>query len=91
MESYFAEKGLCIIGYYHANERLGDADFGSVARKIADRIFANCPNSCALLVGIQAPTGTLLPFEKNHSLFDTVEPNLLNPKRAAIPHGWPEH
>mmetsp|Transcript_45523 Transcript_45523/g.75902 ORF Transcript_45523/g.75902 Transcript_45523/m.75902 type:complete len:203 (-) Transcript_45523:283-891(-) len=50
VESYFAEKGLCIIGYYHANERLGDADFGSVARKIADRIFANCPNSCALLV-----------------------------------------
>eukprot|EP00240_Pyramimonas_obovata_P014059 CAMPEP_0118934416 /NCGR_PEP_ID=MMETSP1169-20130426/13813_1 /TAXON_ID=36882 /ORGANISM="Pyramimonas obovata, Strain CCMP722" /LENGTH=196 /DNA_ID=CAMNT_0006877319 /DNA_START=169 /DNA_END=756 /DNA_ORIENTATION=+ len=50
VEASFADKGLFIIGYYHANERLGDNDLGSIARKISDRIYANCSNSFALLV-----------------------------------------
>ena len=52
VETFFAEKGLYIIGYYHANERLGDNELGSVARKISDRIYANCSNSFSLLVPI---------------------------------------
>lgn len=47
---YAQNQGLSLVGYYHANERIDDLDLGPAARKIADKIYANTPQSCALLV-----------------------------------------
>lgn len=44
------DQGLCIVGYYQANERNNDNEFGAVARKIAERIHSNCEGACALLI-----------------------------------------
>lgn len=50
IESYAKQKGLQLIGYYHANERFDDTELSSSARKIADKLYANNPLSCAVLV-----------------------------------------
>jgi hypothetical protein len=40
------------LGYYHANERPEDGELGFAARRIADKVHANCPSACALLVRV---------------------------------------
>ena len=54
-EAYAHSKGLQLVGYYHANERLSDLDLGPAGRKIADRIQVHTPQACALLVGLEHP------------------------------------
>ena len=49
-DAYAQSQGMVLVGYYHANERIDDLELGPAARKIADRIHANSPQSCALLV-----------------------------------------
>ncbi len=50
MEAYATANGLVILGYYHANERPEDGELGAVARRVADKVHANCAAACALLV-----------------------------------------
>ncbi|KAK9806329.1 hypothetical protein WJX72_010436 [[Myrmecia] bisecta] len=50
VEAYAQLQGLQVLGYYHANERLNDAELGPVARRIADRIQQRTPPACAVLV-----------------------------------------
>lgn len=56
VEAYAAEKGLTIVGYYHANERLDDNELSAVAKKIADKIQSYLPPACVLLVSRVAPS-----------------------------------
>ena len=54
IQSFAKQKGLQLIGYYHANERFDDTELGPSARKIADKLYANNSLSCAVLVGLLA-------------------------------------
>ncbi|KAH9317362.1 hypothetical protein KI387_019131, partial [Taxus chinensis] len=51
-EEYFTSKGdgLCIVGYYHANERYEDHDLNSLAKKIGDHISRYFPQAAVLLL-----------------------------------------
>ena len=48
-----------IVGYYHANERNDDLDFGGAKVKIADGIARNFPSACCLLVDNERLTEVL--------------------------------
>mmetsp|Transcript_41100 Transcript_41100/g.131491 ORF Transcript_41100/g.131491 Transcript_41100/m.131491 type:complete len:211 (+) Transcript_41100:1177-1809(+) len=50
IDSYFAKKGLCIVGYYHGNERADDKDLGLTAKRIGDKIVGTFPDACVLLL-----------------------------------------
>lgn len=50
MSSYVQQKGLQLVGYYHANERFDDTELGSSARKVADKLHSHNSASCAVLV-----------------------------------------
>jgi hypothetical protein len=54
VEAYATANGLVILGYYHANERPEDGELGAVARRVADKVHANCAAACALLVRLRA-------------------------------------
>ncbi|GLJ55650.1 hypothetical protein SUGI_1195210 [Cryptomeria japonica] len=51
-EEYFTSKGdgLCIVGYYHANERYEDLELSSLAKKIGDHISRYFPQAAILLL-----------------------------------------
>jgi hypothetical protein len=51
VEDHFAERGLAVVGYYHANTRRDDADLPTVAKHIRDHIFRYFPRAAVLLVG----------------------------------------
>ena len=44
------QKGLQLMGYYHANERFDDTELGSSAQKVADKLHSQVSVACALLV-----------------------------------------
>ena len=48
-----------IVGYYHANERNDDVDFGGAKVKIADGIARNFHSACCLLVDNERLTEVL--------------------------------
>ncbi|OIS96922.1 PREDICTED: ER membrane protein complex subunit 8/9 homolog [Nicotiana attenuata] len=50
IEEYYADKGLSIVGYFHANERFDDFEVGNVAKNIADHIFKYFPQAALLLL-----------------------------------------
>ncbi|XP_074644898.1 ER membrane protein complex subunit 8-like [Tubulanus polymorphus] len=50
IDSYCKSKGLCISGYYQANEYLGDASPTIVSYKVADRISENSGSGESLIV-----------------------------------------
>ncbi|XP_051128512.1 ER membrane protein complex subunit 8/9 homolog [Andrographis paniculata] len=50
IEEYYAEKGLSIVGYYHANERYDDFDLATVAKNIGDHITRYFPQAALLLL-----------------------------------------
>jgi len=54
VDAYARQRGLEVMGYYHANACLTDLELGPVARKIADRIQQRTPHACALLVRARA-------------------------------------
>ena len=50
VQIYCNTKGLNVVGYYHANERLEDASLSDVAQCTANKITTNCEKACLLLV-----------------------------------------
>lgn len=50
IEEYYGEKGLSIVGYFHANERYDDSELGSVAKNIGDHITRYFPQAAVLLL-----------------------------------------
>ncbi|MCD7453001.1 hypothetical protein HAX54_019095 [Datura stramonium] len=50
IEEYYADKGLSIVGYFHANERFDDFEVGNVAKNIADHIYKYFPQAALLLL-----------------------------------------
>ncbi|CAN4084723.1 unnamed protein product [Withania somnifera] len=50
IEEYYADKGLSIMGYFHANERFDDFEVGNVAKNIADHIYKYFPQAALLLL-----------------------------------------
>lgn len=50
IEEYFNDKGLSIVGYFHANERFDDSELSNVAKNIGDHISKYFPISGLLLV-----------------------------------------
>ena len=50
VEIYCDTKGLSIVGYYHANERLNDTTISDTAVTIANKIANNCDKACLLIV-----------------------------------------
>ena len=51
VELYCNTRGLSIVGYYHANERLDDVSLSDTAQLIAGKITSSCENKgCLLLV-----------------------------------------
>ncbi|XP_004248356.1 ER membrane protein complex subunit 8/9 homolog [Solanum lycopersicum] len=50
IEEYYFDKGLSIVGYFHANERFDDSELGSVAKNIADHIYKYFPQAAVLLL-----------------------------------------
>ncbi|CAN4097123.1 unnamed protein product [Withania somnifera] len=50
IEEYYCDKGLSIVGYFHANERFDDSELGSVAKNIADHIYRYFPQAAVLLL-----------------------------------------
>ncbi|KAL3140444.1 hypothetical protein ABBQ38_004703 [Trebouxia sp. C0009 RCD-2024] len=48
--SYARQKGLQLVGYYHANERFDDTELASSARKVADKLYSHNSSACAVLV-----------------------------------------
>ncbi|XP_057776482.1 ER membrane protein complex subunit 8/9 homolog [Salvia miltiorrhiza] len=50
IEEYYEEKGLSIVGYFHANERYDDFELGSVAKNIGDHITRYFPQAAVLLL-----------------------------------------
>ncbi|PHT42378.1 ER membrane protein complex subunit 8/9 -like protein [Capsicum baccatum] len=50
IEEYYADKGLSIVGYFHANEGFDDFEVGNVAKNIADHIYKYFPQAALLLL-----------------------------------------
>nr|XP_016439011.1 PREDICTED: ER membrane protein complex subunit 8/9 homolog [Nicotiana tabacum] len=50
IEEYYCDKGLIIVGYFHANERFDDSELGNVAKNIADHIYRYFPQAAVLLL-----------------------------------------
>ncbi|KAL8469661.1 hypothetical protein ACS0TY_032490 [Phlomoides rotata] len=50
IEEYYGDKGLSIVGYFHANERYDDFELGSVAKNIGDHITRYFPQAALLLM-----------------------------------------
>ncbi|KAG6405243.1 hypothetical protein SASPL_130379 [Salvia splendens] len=50
IEEYYGEKGLSIVGYFHANERYDDFELGGVAKNIGDHITRYFPQAAVLLL-----------------------------------------
>lgn len=50
IEEYYADKGLSIVGYFHANERSDDYEVGNVAKNIGDHIYKYFPQAALLLL-----------------------------------------
>ncbi|EPS72186.1 hypothetical protein M569_02573 [Genlisea aurea] len=50
IEEYYSEKGLGIVGYFHANERYDDCELASVAKNIGDHITKYFPEAAILLL-----------------------------------------
>ncbi|KAI3456790.1 hypothetical protein Pfo_013453 [Paulownia fortunei] len=50
IEEYYGEKGLSIVGYFHANERYDDFELASVAKNIGDHISRYFPQAALLLL-----------------------------------------
>ncbi|KAK6947113.1 ER membrane protein complex subunit 8/9 [Dillenia turbinata] len=50
VEEYFSEKGLSIVGYFHANERFDDVELSNVAKNIGDHIHRYFPQASLLLL-----------------------------------------
>ncbi|XP_060199435.1 ER membrane protein complex subunit 8/9 homolog [Lycium barbarum] len=50
IEEYYCDKGLSIVGYFHANERFDDSKLGNVAKNIADHIYRYFPQAAVLLL-----------------------------------------
>ncbi|KAK6162262.1 hypothetical protein DH2020_002103 [Rehmannia glutinosa] len=50
IEEYYVEKGLSIVGYFHANERYDDFELASVAKNIGDHITRYFPQAALLLL-----------------------------------------
>ncbi|KAL6528119.1 hypothetical protein OROHE_015069 [Orobanche hederae] len=50
IEEYCGEKGLSIVGYFHANERYDDFELPSVAMNIGDHITQYFPQAAVLLL-----------------------------------------
>lgn len=52
IEEYYNDKGLSIVGYFHANERFDDFELSNVAKNIGDHISKYFPGAALLLVCI---------------------------------------
>ncbi|RAL42989.1 unnamed protein product [Cuscuta campestris] len=65
IEEYCRGKASSIVGYFHANERIDDAELGSVPKNIADHIHQYFPQ-CALLL-LDAKKLKALPKSKDRS------------------------
>ncbi|CAI9772789.1 unnamed protein product [Fraxinus pennsylvanica] len=50
IEEYYAEKGLSIAGYFHANERYDDFELATVAKNTGDHITRYFPQAALLLL-----------------------------------------
>ncbi|CAI9088185.1 OLC1v1022444C1 [Oldenlandia corymbosa var. corymbosa] len=50
IEEYYSDKGLSIVGYFHANERFDDFELGTVAKNIGDQISKYFPVAALLLL-----------------------------------------
>ncbi|KZV43758.1 ER membrane protein complex subunit 8/9 [Dorcoceras hygrometricum] len=50
IEEYYGERGLNIVGYFHANERWNDSELGGVAKNIGDHITRYFPQAALLLL-----------------------------------------
>ncbi|XP_073303817.1 ER membrane protein complex subunit 8/9 homolog [Primulina huaijiensis] len=50
IEEYYGEKGLGIVGYFHANERFNDFELAGVAKNIGDHITRYFPQAALLLL-----------------------------------------
>ncbi|KAL3614824.1 hypothetical protein CASFOL_040485 [Castilleja foliolosa] len=50
IEEYYGEKGLSIVGYFHANERYDDFELPSVGKNIGDHITRYFPQAALLLL-----------------------------------------
>ncbi|KAG9154550.1 hypothetical protein Leryth_014993 [Lithospermum erythrorhizon] len=53
IEEYYNEKGLGIVGYFHANERFNDSELGVVAKNIGDHISKYLPQAALFLLDNQ--------------------------------------
>lgn len=52
VDIYCDTKGLSIVGYYHANERVNDTKVSDAAIMIANKIASNCDKACLLIVSL---------------------------------------
>ncbi|KAK6149427.1 hypothetical protein DH2020_016952 [Rehmannia glutinosa] len=50
IDEYYGEKGLSIVGYFHANERHDDLELAGVAKNIGDHIARYFPQAPVLLL-----------------------------------------
>ncbi|KAL3851115.1 hypothetical protein ACJIZ3_012997 [Penstemon smallii] len=50
IEEYYGEKGLTIVGYFHANERYDDVELANVAKNTGDHISRYFPQAALLLL-----------------------------------------
>lgn len=50
IEEYYNNKGLSIVGYFHANERFDDFELSNVAKNIGDHISKYFPGAALLLL-----------------------------------------
>ncbi len=50
VEIYTSQRGLSIVGYYHANELLKDSSVSDTVQAIASKIAQHCDKSCLLMV-----------------------------------------
>ena len=50
IEEHFADKGVSIVGYFHANERFDDQELGGLAKNVGDHIYRYLPQAAVLLV-----------------------------------------
>ncbi|XP_027064834.1 ER membrane protein complex subunit 8/9 homolog [Coffea arabica] len=50
IEEYYNDKGLSIVGYFHANERFDDFELSNVAKNIGDHISKYSPGAALLLL-----------------------------------------